>query len=350
MRMKRNKILTILGLGAILVSLGVVPALAGYNGNSGSSGVNVGGNGNGNNNYRPVNDLGIDSQGFSFSLYFLPMPVELLGNTPDKVAARNEYWTTNFESAIDVGRRELLVSRDGFKKYGNGINKAFTGNIASTLGGGETYKKIKLAENQKNPKIESVNCSDIGLDSDTFPVYVDSLNGKGIDKGDTTFEYFMDLNEDYVPGESPYAFVSDNMKNLTRYLAGVGGDGIANVSFKSDKDIEEVAGITYKKNEQSVYDEGTYGGAVGEYRVFIEGYVVANGTAYTLPELATEADKEGLNNSYLFSLKPSFVEAMGEISLTEDDAFGLKAVEGNIIKSMSTKEVRDTFKLKPNKQ
>lgn len=340
--MKRNKILSILGLGVVLVSLGVVPALAGYNGNSGSSGVNIGGNGNGNSNYRPVNDLGIDSQGFSFSFYFLPMPVELLGNTPDKVAARNEYWTTNFNSAIDVGKRELLVSRDGFKKYGNGITKAFTGNIASTLGGGEKYKLEFL---DSVDSIESVNCSDIGLDSDTFPVYVDSLNGKGIDKGDTTFEYFMDLNEDYVPGESPYAFVSDNMKNLTRYLAGVGGDGIANVSFKSDKAIEEVAGITYKKNDQSVYDEGTYSGAIGEYRIFIEGYVVANGTAYTLPELATEAAEEGLKSSYLYSLKPSFVEAMGEISLTEDDAFGLKAVEGNIIKSMSTDQVMKAFRL-----
>lgn len=343
--MKRNKILSILGLGAILVSLAVVPARAGYNGNSSSSGVNVGG-GSGSGNYRPVNDLNIESQGFSFSLYFLPMPTELLGTTPDKIEARNKYWTTNFNSAIDVGKRELLVSRDGFKKYGNGVTRAFTGNIASTLGGGKKYK-LEFLDNVDS--IESVNCSDIGLDSATFPVYVDSLNGKGIDKGDTTFEYFMDLNEDYVPGESPYAFVSDNMKNLTRYLAGVNSaTGIANVSFKSDKDTEEVAGITYKKNEQSVYDEGTYGGAIGEYRVFIEGYVVANGTAYTLPELATEADREGLNKSYLYSLKPSFVEAMGEISLTEDDAFGLKAVEGNVIKSMSTKEVRDTFKLKNN--
>ena len=119
----------------------------------------------------------------------------------------------------------------------------------------------------------------------------------------------------------------------------------ANVSFKDDKEVEEVAGITYKKNEQSVFDRNTYGGAIGEYRIFIEGYVVANGTAYTLPELATEADKEGLNNSYLFSLKPSFVEAMGEISLTEDDAFGLKAVEGNIIKSMSTDQVMKAFRL-----
>lgn len=344
--MKRNKILSILGLGAILVSLGVVPARAGYNGNSSSSGVNVGG-GSGSGNYRPVNDLSIESQGFGFSLYFLPMPTELLGTTPDKIAARNEYWTTNFNNAIDVGKRELLVSRDGFKKYGNGITKAFTGNIASTLGGG---KKYKLEFLDSVDSIESVNCSDIGLDSATFPVYVNRLNGKSINVGDTTFDYFMDLNEDYVPGESPIAFVSDNMKNLTRYLAGVGGDGIANVSFNSDKTIEEVAGITYKKNEQSVYDDGTYGGAIGEYRIFIEGYVVANGTAYTLPELATEADREGLNKSYLYSLKPSFVVAMGEISLTEDDAFGLKAVEGNVIKSMSTREVMETFRLTSKKQ
>ena len=343
MLMKRNKILSILGLGVVLVSLGVVPALAGYNGNSGSSGVTVGGNGNGNSNYRPVNDLAIDSQGLSFSLYFLPLPLELRGNSPELEAARNEYWTTNFDNAIDVGRRELLVSRDGFKKYGNGINKAFTGNIASTLGGGEKYKLEFL---DSVDSIESVNCSDIGLDSDTFPVYVDSFNGKSISKGLPSFEYFMDLNENYIPNETPFAFVNDNVKNLVRYLGGVdSAKGIANVSFKDDKEVEEVAGITYKKNEQSVFDRNTYGGAIGEYRIFIEGYVVANGTAYTLPELATEAAEEGLKSSYLFSLKPSFVEAMGEISLTEDDAFGLKAVEGNIIKSMSTDQVMKAFRL-----
>lgn len=343
--MKRNKIISILGLVGILMGLSLTPVLAGYNGNSGSSGVNVGG-GSGSSNYRPVNDLGIDSQGFSFSLYFLPMPSELLGNSPEKVAARNEYWTTNFNEAINVGKRELLVSRDGFKKYGTGVTKAFTGDIASTLGGGGKYKKIKISENLKNPKIESVNCSDIGLDSATFPVYVDSFNGKSIDKGLSTFDYFMDVNESYVPGESPIAFVNDNMKNLTRYLAGVNNvNDKANISFKDDKEVETVAGITYNKNEESTFEDGTYYGSVGEYKIYIEGYVAANGAAYTLPELATEAAEDGLKNSYLYTLKPSFVEAMGEVSLTEDDAFGLKAVDGNVIRSMSTAEVMKAFKI-----
>lgn len=135
---RRKGILAGVLAAALLIS--PLATKAGYNGTSSSGSANSGGSGSGG-SFVTINDLDIGSQALNFSLYFLPMSSELWGNTPDKIAARNDYWTTGFDRAESVGAngqkgREVIVSRDGFKKAGSGILDIFEGNIASTLGGG----------------------------------------------------------------------------------------------------------------------------------------------------------------------------------------------------------------------
>ena len=327
---------------------------AGYNGTDSSSSAN---SSSGGGSFVPINDLDIGSQALSFSLYFLPMPSDILGNTPEHIAARNEYWTTGFKNAESVGSsglgqpREVIVSRDGFKKAGNGMNSAFSGNIASTLGGGVDYVQKPLRTSTKG-NLVSVSCSEIGLTSEDFPVYLHSLNGKSVPKGKRSMEYFMDLNPDYVEGKTPIAFVNENMKNLLRFISGVDPEtGLANLSFAEDPEELTVGGITYKKNNNSLFNRGVYKGRTGEFKLFLEPGVVCNSVFYTARELATEAYKDTqsgkkLNQTVLYSIKPTFGNALGNFFILEDEPFGLRGETSNGVPSMTTREMMDAFRFK----
>lgn len=341
--MKNSKNLTKFLVATLSVlTIGTATVLgAAINGDSSSSGVNVGG---GSGNYRPINDLSIESQGFSYNVYFLEYPAELRNNDPSLDQARIDYWNENFSTrAKKVNDRELLVSRDGAKKFGNGIKKAFVGDKFSTLAGGEYV----LEYLEETDLIESVNASDIGINNNNFPVYIHSVNGKEVHKGESTFNFLSIPNPNYIEGVTAPLLLTEDAKNLTRYLGGINTDtGLARISFKDDPEEVELNGKIFKKNEQSIFENSMYDGAHGVYYVVCEGYVVANGTAYTLPELAVEAEKEGLKNSYLYSLKPSFVTAMGNVYLQENSVLGLSGGDSyNIIKDMTTKEVMEAFGL-----
>ena len=327
-----------------VLTIGTVTVLgAAINGDSSSSGVNVGG---GSGSYRPINDLNIESQGFSYNVYFLEYPAELRNNDPSLDQARIDYWNENFSTkAKKVNDRELLVSRDGAKKFGNGIHSAFIGDKFSTLAGGK-YTRSRLTGSSTD-LVESVNASDIGINNTKFPVYIHSVNGTEIHKGQSTFEFLSMPNPNYVEGVTAPLLLTEDAKNLTRYLGGINTDtGLARISFKDDPEEVELNGKIFKKNEQSIFENSMYDGSHGVYYVVCEGYVVANGTAYTLPELAVEAEKEGLHNSYLYSLKPSFVEAMGNVYLQENSVLGLSGGDSyNIIEDMTTREVMEAFGL-----
>lgn len=326
-----------------VLTLGTVTVLgAAINGDSSSSGANVVG-GSGNGSYRPINDLSIESQGFSYNVYFMEYPLELRNNDSSLDQARLEYWNENFNTrAKKVNDRELLVSRDGFKSYGNGIKSAFVGDRFSTLAGG-MYKKYRLEETDL---IESVNASEIGVDNNKFPIYIHSVNGKEVHKGVSTFDFMAMSNPDYIEGVTAPLLLTADAKNLIRYLGGVDASGLARISFKDDPEEIVLNGKVFKKNEQSIFENSMYDGSEGVYFIVCEGYVVANGTAYTLPELAVEAEKEGLKNSYLYSLKPSFVTAMGNVYLQENSVLGLSGGDSyNIIKDMTTREVMEAFGL-----
>ncbi|MDE6141062.1 MAG: hypothetical protein K2G03_00520 [Bacilli bacterium] len=324
---------------------------AGYNGTDSSSSANTSSGGG---SFVPINDLDIGSQALNFSLYFLPMPSDVLGNTPEQIAARNEYWTTGFKNAIPVGAngqkgREVIVSRDNFKKAGSGILDIFEGDIASTLGGGVDYIKKPIS---RSKIVESVSCSEIGLTSEDFPVYLHSLNGKSVPKGKRSMEYFMDLNPDYVEGKTPIAFVNENMKNLLRFIAGVDTEtGLANLSFAEDPEELTVGGITYRKNSNSLFNRGVFQGMTGEFKLFLEPGVVCNSVFYTARELATEAyidtqSGKKLNQTVLYSIKPTFGNALGNFFILEDEPFGLRGETSNGVPSMTTREMMDAFRFK----
>lgn len=215
------------------------------------------------------------------------------------------------------------------------------------MGGGEYAKKPI----NRSKIVESVSCSEIGLSNNDFPIVLHSLNGKSVPQGKSSMEYFMTFNPDYVEGKTPMAFVNDNMKNLLRFIAGVDSNGVANLSFAEDPEELIVGGITYKKNMDSLFDRGVFQGATGEFRLFVEAGVVCNSVFYTARELATEAYNDTLagkklNQTVLYSIKPTFGNALGNFFITEDDAFGLRASTRNEIQYMTNQQVIDNFALK----
>ena len=353
--------------GTLLVGNGVSVYASAHNGSSGA-GSGTAGSGNNPNGYPGITGFDIENQFFSYNLYFLEMPQEYLGKATDSVEyiddngnkstitkreARNRYWTEHVNKALKIGK-EVLVSRDRFKKAGTDIRTSavytIKGNIFSVYGQLKNeYKRQKL-----DSSIPFVNASDIGLpDGNKFPIHTQSIviDGKKVERpiGLSTFDYFMEPNKDHIPGMNSEFLPKDTTKNLVRYMAGLVGD-MAKVSFKDDPETLTIKGNngyaqTYKKNNDSVFDEGTYNGAVGEYRIFCEGGTIANGIAYTTRELVYEDMKNGYDDKLIWNLSNNLLGNMtNQIYLTEDDAFNLKKSNANkVVKN--TEDYKKYFNL-----
>lgn len=315
---------------------------AAYNGNSsvGSGTVNSGsgsGNGSGNGGRPLINGLDVNGQFFKFSLYFLPMGSDLLGTENTEV--RNQYWIDNVSSAMQVGKT-ILVSRQG-SAYGNyKASGYFTGNIFSAYGQGVNYSPRVVTDDI------FVKASDIGLKGSDFPIYMSSLGNSTVAGGIglSTHEYFMEDNDAYVEGVSPEYLPTDNMKNLIRYIAGTEG-GYARVSFSDDSDTMTVGGVTYAKNPDSIFDYGTYNGVTGEYKLFIEAGVVANGIAYTLRELVADDNQNNQQSALVYNLANNFLGAMKGVSLDDKDILGLVPYNSSQHDLSTTQKWLDAFDL-----
>lgn len=309
---------------SLAVSMNSLTALAAYNGTSSAQSKSSGGSGS-----LTYTISSYDDQGMRVSLYFCQMPAEIT-SIPDREERRQkmaEYWT-NASNIIQIGST-VDISRDTIGQKGKGFGAYYyKGNIAaSDLFGAAQSEQLKAPRDK--PKSDgrlTIKASDIGLDSATLPMFITDNPGKATD------DYFMDENPEHATDENKAEYIPTGyMKNLIHYISYPSIYNQDNtkyeVSFLSDQGTDRF-------NENSVFEMGSYKGQYGEYKLFIEDFIVVNNTAMTFRDMHYwMSQNTGAGKGTPRYDQGNTIAKLGNaLYLNTTDAFGLQKANGTISK------------------